>query len=79
MKGEPQQPMCGFSKAVVQILELHGAFFFLSSSSNSKPGCTCAGLEPGKYSSHNILEKADLRNDMKEYSYVEPMMLYGSS
>ena len=24
MKGVPQQPMCGFSKAVVQILELHG-------------------------------------------------------
>lgn len=24
MKGTPQLPMCGFSRAVVQLLELHG-------------------------------------------------------
>jgi len=24
MKGTPQQPQCGFSRAVIQILELHG-------------------------------------------------------
>lgn len=49
IKGTPQAPQCGFSKAVVQILHLHG-------------------LEPGKYSSHNILEDTELRTIMKEYS-----------
>ncbi len=46
MKGTPNSPSCGFSRAVVQILNMHGV----------------------KFDSYNILEDADLRSGIKEYS-----------
>jgi monothiol glutaredoxin len=46
MKGTPVFPMCGFSAAVVQVLNRSGV----------------------KYQSYNILEDADLRQGLKEFS-----------
>ena len=47
MKGVPEQPMCGFSNAVVQILRMHGV---------------------ESYSSYNVLEDEELRQQIKDYS-----------
>ena len=47
MKGVPEQPMCGFSNAVVQILRMHGV---------------------DGYSSYNVLEDDELRQQIKDYS-----------
>ncbi|KDQ19141.1 hypothetical protein BOTBODRAFT_28619 [Botryobasidium botryosum FD-172 SS1] len=49
MKGDRKTPQCGFSRAVVQILDLHG-------------------VPPEKMKTYNILEDAELRSGMKEYS-----------
>jgi len=51
MKGEPSAPQCGFSRAVIKILELHG-------------------VSPSKFASYNVLEDAQLRESIKEYSCV---------
>ena len=64
MKGTPLAPQCGFSKAVVQILELHGD----AAHSCDIIADALAGLEPGTYNAHNILEDAELRTGLKEYS-----------
>ncbi|KAL7753761.1 monothiol glutaredoxin grx5 [Sorochytrium milnesiophthora] len=49
MKGTQQQPMCGFSRAAVQIMEVQGV---------------------EKMKTVNVLEDNDVREGIKEYSYV---------
>ncbi|KAG8774117.1 monothiol glutaredoxin grx5 [Ceratobasidium sp. 428] len=49
MKGTPEIPQCGFSRAVIQILELHE-------------------VPKDKMKTYNVLEDAELRNSIKEYS-----------
>ncbi|KAG9097140.1 monothiol glutaredoxin grx5 [Ceratobasidium sp. 370] len=49
MKGTPDVPQCGFSRAVIQILQLHE-------------------VPKDKMKTYNVLEDAELRNSIKEYS-----------
>ncbi|KAG2187410.1 hypothetical protein INT44_005098 [Umbelopsis vinacea] len=49
MKGTPEEPMCGFSRAAVQIMQVQGVDF-------------------GKVKTFNVLEDAELRDGVKEYS-----------
>ena len=49
MKGTPELPQCGFSRASIQILGLQG-------------------VDPGKFAAFNVLEDAELREGIKEYS-----------
>ncbi|EKM50535.1 uncharacterized protein PHACADRAFT_263871 [Phanerochaete carnosa HHB-10118-sp] len=49
MKGTPEQPQCGFSRAAIQILEMQG-------------------VPPEKFTSFNVLEDSQLREDIKEFS-----------
>jgi monothiol glutaredoxin len=49
MKGTPETPQCGFSRASVQILGLQG-------------------VDPAKFAAFNVLEDAELRAGIKEYS-----------
>lgn len=49
MKGTPTVPQCGFSRAVVQILDVQG-------------------VPSEKLKSYNVLEDAELREAIKEYS-----------
>ncbi|TFK25115.1 monothiol glutaredoxin-5 [Coprinopsis marcescibilis] len=49
MKGTPDAPACGFSRAVVQVLDLHG-------------------VPPEKMQTYNVLEDAELRTSIKEFS-----------
>ncbi|KAJ3523761.1 hypothetical protein NM688_g8671 [Phlebia brevispora] len=49
MKGTPETPQCGFSRAAIQILELEG-------------------VPPAKLRTFNVLEDAELRSSIKEYS-----------
>ena len=49
MKGTPDLPQCGFSRACVQALALNG-------------------LDPAKFAAFNVLEDADLRQGVKEFS-----------
>lgn len=51
MKGTPDMPQCGFSRAVVQLLEING-------------------VPPEKLQTYNVLEDQELRDAIKEYSYV---------
>ncbi|KAG2206522.1 hypothetical protein INT47_008539 [Mucor saturninus] len=50
MKGTPDQPMCGFSRATVQIMQVQGVDF------------------DKKVNAYNVLEDAELRDAIKEYS-----------
>lgn len=65
MKGTPDMPMCGFSKGVVQILELHGNL----TASCQHPSYHL-GVELEKLTTVNVLEDDSVRNGIKEYSYV---------
>lgn len=49
MKGTPETPQCGFSRASIQILGLQG-------------------VDPAKFAAFNVLEDAELRSGIKEYS-----------
>ncbi|KIH86691.1 monothiol glutaredoxin [Sporothrix brasiliensis 5110] len=49
MKGTPELPQCGFSRAAIQILGLQG-------------------VDPDKFAAFNVLEDAELRAGIKEYS-----------
>ncbi|EMR64321.1 putative monothiol glutaredoxin- mitochondrial precursor protein [Eutypa lata UCREL1] len=49
MKGTPETPQCGFSRASVQILGLQG-------------------VDPNKFAAFNVLEDAELRAGIKEFS-----------
>ncbi|KAI1455315.1 glutaredoxin [Annulohypoxylon moriforme] len=49
MKGTPETPQCGFSRASIQILGLQG-------------------VDPNKFAAFNVLEDADLRSGIKEFS-----------
>ncbi|KAF7714322.1 Glutaredoxin [Penicillium ucsense] len=49
MKGTPETPQCGFSRASIQILGLQG-------------------VDPSKFVAFNVLEDAELRQGVKEYS-----------
>ncbi|KAH8893350.1 glutaredoxin [Thozetella sp. PMI_491] len=49
MKGTPETPQCGFSRATIQILGLQG-------------------VDPNKFAAFNVLEDAELRAGIKEYS-----------
>ncbi|KAL2819943.1 4-hydroxybenzoate polyprenyl transferase [Aspergillus cavernicola] len=49
MKGTPETPQCGFSRASIQILGLQG-------------------VDPKKFVAFNVLEDAELRQGIKEYS-----------
>lgn len=51
MKGTPDQPQCGFSRAVIQILDMQG-------------------VPREKMQTYNVLEDAELRSGIKEYSCV---------
>ena len=49
MKGTPELPQCGFSRAAIQVLGLQG-------------------VDPEKFAAFNVLEDAELRAGVKEYS-----------
>ncbi|EPE07954.1 monothiol glutaredoxin-5 [Ophiostoma piceae UAMH 11346] len=49
MKGTPELPQCGFSRASIQVLGLQG-------------------VDPEKFAAFNVLEDAELRAGVKEYS-----------
>ncbi|EGY21052.1 Monothiol glutaredoxin-5 like protein [Verticillium longisporum] len=49
MKGTPETPQCGFSRASIQVLGLQG-------------------VDPAKFAAFNVLEDAELRSGIKEYS-----------
>ncbi|KAK5992111.1 Monothiol glutaredoxin-5 [Cladobotryum mycophilum] len=49
MKGTPETPQCGFSRAAIQILGVQG-------------------VNPDKFAAFNVLEDAELRQGIKEYS-----------
>ncbi|KAJ5653483.1 Monothiol glutaredoxin-5 [Penicillium odoratum] len=49
MKGTPETPQCGFSRASIQILGLQG-------------------VDPKKFVAFNVLEDAELRQGVKEFS-----------
>ncbi|KAK5654866.1 hypothetical protein OQA88_6902 [Cercophora sp. LCS_1] len=49
MKGTPETPQCGFSRASIQVLGLQG-------------------VDPDKFAAFNVLEDAELRQGIKEYS-----------
>lgn len=51
MKGTPEEPQCGFSRAVIQILGIHG-------------------VPADKMKAYNVLEDAELRSGIKEFSWV---------
>ena len=69
MKGNPDQPMCGFSKAVVQILDIHGTSLVEDRAGwLAHRSSLCLGVEPDQYSSFNVLEDEDIRQAIKEYS-----------
>lgn len=51
MKGTLDAPACGFSRAVVQMMDFHG-------------------VPSDKIKSYNVLADDELRNGIKEYSYV---------
>lgn len=49
MKGTPEFPQCGFSRASISLLGQQG-------------------VDPAKFAAYNVLEDAELRNGIKEYS-----------
>jgi monothiol glutaredoxin len=49
MKGTPETPQCGFSRAAIQVLGLQG-------------------VNPDKFAAFNVLEDAELREGIKEFS-----------
>ncbi|KAH7358185.1 thioredoxin-like protein [Plectosphaerella cucumerina] len=49
MKGTPETPQCGFSRASIQVLGMQG-------------------VDPAKFAAFNVLEDAELRSGIKEYS-----------
>jgi monothiol glutaredoxin len=49
MKGDRELPQCGFSRAVVQVLDVEG-------------------VPPEKISTYNVLDDAELRSGIKEFS-----------
>lgn len=49
MKGTPELPQCGFSRAAIQVLGMQG-------------------VNPDKFAAFNVLEDAELRAGIKEYS-----------
>lgn len=49
MKGTPEYPQCGFSRATIQTLGQQG-------------------VDPEKFAAYNVLEDAELRDGIKEYS-----------
>lgn len=49
MKGTPEFPQCGFSRATIQMLGQQG-------------------VDPEKFAAYNVLEDAELRDGIKEYS-----------
>lgn len=51
MKGTPDAPQCGFSRAAVQVLDIHG-------------------VPTEKMKTFNVLEDSELRQSVKEFSYV---------
>ena len=53
MKGTPEAPQCGFSRAAVQVLDIHG-------------------VPPEKMKTFDVLEDSELRQNIKEFSYVSP-------
>ncbi|GAA49946.1 glutaredoxin-related protein 5 mitochondrial [Clonorchis sinensis] len=57
MKGNPDEPRCGFSNAVCRILEMHG---ILDKARIAK--------QPGLFASYDVLENEELRSAAKTYS-----------
>lgn len=49
MKGTPETPQCGFSRAAIQVLGIQG-------------------VNPDKFAAFNVLEDAELRAGIKEFS-----------
>ncbi|CAK9435567.1 uncharacterized protein LODBEIA_P02940 [Lodderomyces beijingensis] len=49
MKGTPEFPQCGFSRATIQTLGQQG-------------------VDPSKFAAYNVLEDAELRDGIKEFS-----------
>lgn len=52
MKGTKDAPQCGFSRAVVQVLQINGV---------------------QNFKDVNVLADEEIRNGIKEYSYVIPI------
>ncbi|OON18047.1 glutaredoxin [Opisthorchis viverrini] len=57
MKGNPDEPRCGFSNAVCRILEMHGV---LDKARIAK--------QPDLFASYDVLENEELRSAAKTYS-----------
>ena len=67
MKGTPDEPMCGFSRAVVQVLDMHGSIA-RKFASNSLLIKLSTGIDLDKLASFNILEDQTIREGVKKYS-----------
>jgi monothiol glutaredoxin len=63
MKGTPQQPQCGFSRAVIQILDVQVSRRF-PLRKHAEP---TQGVPLDKLKTFNCLEDAELREGIKEY------------
>ncbi|KAF6775323.1 hypothetical protein AHF37_05051 [Paragonimus kellicotti] len=57
MKGDPEEPRCGFSNAVCRILEMHGILDKAKS-----------GQCPNLFASYDILQNEELRSAAKTYA-----------
>jgi glutaredoxin-related protein len=62
MKGTPQQPQCGFSRTVVQILEAEGSFAIAC------PSNVPSGVRDFK--SFNVLDSQEIREGIKKFRYL---------
>ncbi len=61
MKGTPQAPMCGFSRAVVQVLGMHGDLTMASTH--------MAGVDGSQYKAHDVIANDQLRSGVKEFTF----------
>jgi monothiol glutaredoxin len=68
MKGTPQAPQCGFSRAVIQILDVQVRIIILLNGLADRQGVPLEKLK-----TFNCLEDAELREGIKEYRFVSPL------
>jgi glutaredoxin-related protein len=83
-EGTPQQPMCGYSNAVVQALNHYGATSWhfaglpceIRRLSTRKSACVPTGAH---FKSFNVLSDDEVREGVKDYSYASSRTLANRS
>lgn len=84
MKGVPEQPMCGFSRDVVRMLNAAGKLFFscsfIESSSHMRENFIYSFFFLGAdYVAYNVLDSPELREGIKKFRYSPPSPSSSSS